>query len=75
MKQWTTVLLDHNTEEASTLQRDLENHSLANRSQFVGREPADNVVIGLCSLLEWCLELATTANVTLESLYVLFPSD
>ncbi|CAG8135950.1 unnamed protein product [Penicillium salamii] len=49
MKQWTAVLLDHNTEE------------------FVGREPVDNLVIGLCSLLEWCLELAIFAKVPLDS--------
>lgn len=36
--------------------------------QFVGREPADNLVIGLSALLEWCLELANAAGVTLNTL-------
>lgn len=39
--------------------------------QFVGREPADNLVIGFSALLEWCLDLANGAGVTLNTLYVL----
>ncbi|KAJ5788202.1 hypothetical protein N7457_003192 [Penicillium paradoxum] len=38
--------------------------------EFVGREPADNLVIGFSALLEWCLELANAAGVTLNTLTI-----
>ncbi|KAJ5502999.1 Peptidase C19 ubiquitin carboxyl-terminal hydrolase 2 [Penicillium fimorum] len=38
--------------------------------EFVGREPADNLIIGFSALLEWCLELANAAGVTLDSLNI-----
>ncbi|CRL25236.1 Peptidase C19, ubiquitin carboxyl-terminal hydrolase 2 [Penicillium camemberti] len=38
--------------------------------EFVGREPADNLIIGLSALLEWCLELANAAGVTLDTLNI-----
>ncbi|KAJ5446004.1 Peptidase C19 ubiquitin carboxyl-terminal hydrolase 2 [Penicillium cf. griseofulvum] len=38
--------------------------------EFVGREPADNLIIGFSALLEWCLELANAAGITLDSLNI-----
>ncbi|KAJ5143206.1 Protein of unknown function DUF3517, partial [Penicillium bovifimosum] len=35
--------------------------------EFVGREPADNLLIGISALLEYCLELANAAGVTLDT--------
>ncbi|KAJ5542931.1 hypothetical protein N7535_005353 [Penicillium sp. DV-2018c] len=49
LRQWSTVMLSHQTEE------------------FVGREPADNLVIGISALLEYCLELANAAGVMLDT--------
>ncbi|QQK40129.1 Ubiquitin Carboxy-terminal hydrolase, putative [Penicillium digitatum] len=38
--------------------------------EFVGREPADNLIIGFSTLLERCLELANAAGVTLNTLNI-----
>ncbi|KAJ5964740.1 uncharacterized protein N7479_004616 [Penicillium vulpinum] len=38
--------------------------------EFVGREPADNLIIGFSALLEWCLELANAAGITLNTLSI-----
>ncbi|KAJ5498532.1 hypothetical protein N7453_007583 [Penicillium expansum] len=38
--------------------------------EFVGREPADNLIIGFSALLEWCLELANAAGITLDTLNI-----
>ncbi|CAI7640164.1 unnamed protein product [Penicillium glandicola] len=38
--------------------------------EFVGREPADNLIIGFSALLEWCLELANAAGVVLDTLNI-----
>ena len=43
---------------------------VANKWQYVGRETADALVLGLSAHLELCLELAINANVPLESEYV-----
>ncbi|KAJ5336162.1 Protein of unknown function DUF3517 [Penicillium brevicompactum] len=52
MKEWTAVLLEHETKE------------------YVGRETADALVLGLSAHLELCLELAINANVPLESEHI-----
>ncbi|KAI1835108.1 hypothetical protein DTO006G1_6636 [Penicillium roqueforti] len=38
--------------------------------EFVGREPADNLIIGFSALLEWCLELGNAAGITLNTLNI-----
>ncbi|CAG7920692.1 unnamed protein product [Penicillium olsonii] len=67
IKQWTAVLLEHNTAEVSDKHGRTYNDRVANTWQFVGREPADDLVMGICGLLELCLDLAIIAKVPLDS--------
>ncbi|KAL4879060.1 hypothetical protein BJY04DRAFT_220654 [Aspergillus karnatakaensis] len=49
LKQWSTIMLDHRTNE------------------FVGREPVDHLILGFSRLLKSCLDIASSADITIDT--------
>ncbi|KAH3559095.1 hypothetical protein KXW20_006175 [Aspergillus fumigatus] len=66
LKQWSSVMLGHKTQEVSESPVAYPLSSLT-VGKFVGREPVDHLILGFCRLLRSCLDLADSSNTTIDS--------
>jgi ubiquitin carboxyl-terminal hydrolase 34 len=67
LKQWSSVMLGHKTQEVSESPVMYPLSSLT-LGKFVGREPVDHLILGFCRLLRSCLDLADSSNTGVDSL-------